>query len=175
MSFVEELKIRLPQLETERVTKENISKYENIFYSNKDYYLITEGRPAVFMDCLETVEFPGSCCIGFSNNNTALAILSLLEGYPEEKTLYIGLFLMDKSFQRNSVGTAIIDAVIGAGVDSGYTAVKLSVQDNNISGYSFWKNLGFDAVNKTQCDGFYNISMLLTHKSLKKDGQKCTD
>ncbi len=171
MSFVEELKTRLPQLETERVTKENISKYENIFYSNKDYYLITEGRPAVFMDCVETVEFTesflsaASYCIGFSKNNTALAFLSMFLGYPEEKTLYIGLFLVDKSFQRNSVGTDIISAVIDAGVDSGYTTVKLSVQDNNISGFPFWKKMGFNCVNKTQCEGFCNISMELTHKS----------
>lgn len=171
MSFVEKLKVRLPKLETERVTKENISKYENIFYSNEDYYLITEGRPAVFSDCVETVEFTESFstgnphCVGFSKNDTAVAFLSMFEGYPEENTLYIGLFLVDKSFQRNSVGTDIISAVIGEGFDSGYTTVKLSVQDNNLSGYPFWKKLGFKAAGITECEGFFNVSMELINKS----------
>lgn len=44
---------------------------------------------------------------------------------------------------------------------AGYTSIKLSVQDNNVSGYPFWKKLGFKAVKKTKCDGFYNISMEL--------------
>lgn len=40
-------------------------------------------------------------------------------------------------------------------------AVKLSVQDNNTSGYPFWQKLGFNAVNKIECEGFFNISMEL--------------
>ena len=43
----------------------------------------------------------------------------------------------------------------------GYTSIKLSVQDNNVSGYPFWKKLGFKAVKRTKCDGFNNISMEL--------------
>ncbi|MBO7246129.1 MAG: GNAT family N-acetyltransferase, partial [Clostridia bacterium] len=90
------------------------------------------------------------------------AYLSLFEGYPEEKTLYIGLFLVDKSFQRNSFGTVIMQAVIDQGFSSGYSAVKLSVQDNNKSGYPFWSKLGFKAVSKIECEGLFNISMELT-------------
>ncbi len=171
MSFIARLRCRLPNLEAERVTKENISKYENVFYSNEDYYLITEGRPAVFSDCMETVEFTESFsvgtphCIGFSKNGTAVAFLSMFEGYPEEKTLYIGLFLVDRSCQRSFVGTEIISAVICEGFSYGYTSVKLSVQDNNLSGYPFWKKMGFKAAGVTECEGFFNVSMELINKS----------
>ena len=170
MSFIKKTGERLPGFTVEAVTKENITKYQNVFCSNDDYYLITEGRPASLQDCIETIEytenFPTGIPhnLGFSKDGKGAAYLSLFEGYPEEKTLYIGLFLVDRSLQRSSLGSTVIKAVIDQGFSSGYGAVKLSVQDNNVSGYPFWKKMGFTAVNKTECDGFYNISMELKLK-----------
>lgn len=154
-----------PEFTIEQVTLENLNKYENIFYSNEDYYMITDGHPATKQDCVDTIEhaknYPtGMCyCLGFSKEQQPVAFLSLLEGYPESSTLYVGLFLIDKRFQKNSIGTKIMTVVIDDAFSSGYTSIKLSVQDNNASGYPFWKKLGFKAVKKTKCDGFYNISM----------------
>lgn len=63
----------------------NWDKYAEIFYSNNDYYLTTDGRPASKDDCIDTIEycpngFPKEkCyCIGFSLNGEAAAILSIL-------------------------------------------------------------------------------------------------
>ena len=100
-------------------------------------------------------------CLGFSKGQQPVAFLSLLEGYPESSTLYVGLFLIDKRFQKNSIGTKIMNTVFEDAFSEGYTSIKLSVQDNNVSGYPFWKKLGFKAVKRTKCDGFNNISMEL--------------
>ena len=54
-----------------------------------------------------------------------------------------------------------MNVVIDEAFSSGYTSIKLSVQDNNVSGYPFWKKLGFKAVKRTKGEGFYNISMEL--------------
>ncbi len=106
--------------------------------------------------------------LGFSQNEQAIAFLSLLEGYPKKSTLYIGLFLLDKQFQKNSIGTRIINEVINEAVCSGYKTIKLSVQDNNVSGYPFWQKIGFKSVKRTKCDGFYNISMKLKCSAMNK-------
>lgn len=69
------LKPRLPEFNIELVTLNNLNKYENIFYCNKEYYLITDGYFATKQDCIDTIEygndFPeGMCyCIGFSSND----------------------------------------------------------------------------------------------------------
>ena len=42
---------------------------------------------------------------------------------------------------------------------SQYDSVKLSVQDNNIRGYSFRCNLGFKVTKKCDCDNFCDLSM----------------
>lgn len=156
-----------PEFIIEQVTLENLNKYENIFYSNEDYYMITDGHPATKQDCIDTIEYAknypsGMCyCLGFSKEQQPVAFLSLLEGYPESTTLYVGLFLIDKRFQKNSIGTKIMNVVIDDAFSSGYTSIKLSVQENNVSGYPFWGKLGFKAVKRTKCEGFYNISMEL--------------
>ena len=178
MVIYEKLQQRLLDFLIEPVTLNNLSKYENIFYSNDDYFMITDGRAATKQDCIETIEyadnFPIGMCqlIGFSKHEQAIAFLSLLEGYPRKSTLYIGLFLIDKQFQKNSIGTKIINEVIDMAFTSGFKTLKLSVQDNNVSGYSFWQKLGFKSVKRTKCDGFYNISMKLNRSWEKRNENK---
>ena len=146
---------------------ENLNKYEDIFYSNEDYYIVTDRHPATKQVCVDTIEYSknypsGMCyCLGFSKGQQPVVFLSLLEGYPESSTLYVGLFLIDRRFQKNSIGTKIMNIVVEDAFSEGYTSIKLSVQDNNVSGYPFWKKLGFKAVKRTKCDGFNNISMEL--------------
>ncbi len=165
------LKSRLPEFNIELVTLDNLNNYENIFYCNQEYYLITDGHLATKQDCMETIEYGNyfpedTCyCIGFSSNDEAIALLSILEGYPEADTIYIGLFLMNEKFKRKSIGTKIISALIDESFYAQYHSIKLSVQDNNISGCSFWRKLGFKTTKKINCGNFFNLSM-----ELKKEG-----
>lgn len=170
MSLNFKLKPRLPEFNIKLVTLDNLSHYENIFYCNQEYFLITDGRLATKQDCIETIEygknFPEDMyyCIGFSLKGESVALLSVFEGYPESDTLYIGLFLMNEKFKRKSIGTKIISSLIDESFNAQYNSIKLSVQDNNISGCSFWRKLGFKVTQKYDCDNFCNLSM-----ELKKD------
>ena len=62
-----------------------------------------------------------------------------------------------------------INEVIDMAFCSGYSTIKLSVQDNNMSGYPFWQKLGFKSVKRTKCDGFYNILTKLKRSQEKKN------
>lgn len=165
------LRSRLPEFEIELVTLNNLNNYENIFYCNQEYYLITSGHPATKRDCIETIlygnDFPKDMCycIGFSLNGEAVALLSIFEGYPEANTLYIGLFLMNEKFKRKSIGTKIISSLIDESLNAQYGAIKLSVQDNNIGGYSFWRKHGFEVTQRCDCNNFCNLSMELKKSS----------
>lgn len=167
MSMYLKLKPRLPEFNIELVTLDNLNSYENVFYYNKEYYLITDGHFATKQDCIDTIEYGNNflediCyCIGFSSNDEAIALLSVFEGYPEADTLYIGLFLMNEKFKRKSIGTKIISSLIDESFNAQYHSIKLSVQDNNISGCSFWRKLGFKTTKKSDCDNFCNLSMEL--------------
>ncbi len=168
MSWCDELKIQLSDYDVDFVTLDNLSIYESIFYCNEEYFLITDGHIASRQDCIDTMEYSNnflsgkSFCIGFSYEDKPVAFLSIIEEYPEKETLYIGLFLMNEHFKRKGIGTKIITGLINEAFKADYKSLKLSVQENNISGYSFWKRLGFKVTDKTECDGFQNLSMELS-------------
>ena len=163
MSLYLKLKPRLPEFNIELVTLNRLNYYEDIFYCNQEYFLITDGRLVTRQDCIETIEygknFPEDMyySIGFSLNGEVIALLSIFEGY----TLYIGLFLMNEKFKRKLIGTKIISSIIDESFNAKYNTIKLSVQDNNISRCSFWRKLGFKVTQKCDCDNFCNLSMEL--------------
>ena len=167
MSLYLKLKPRLPEFNIELVTLNRLNYYEDIFYCNQEYFLITDGRLVTMQDCIETIEygknFPEDMyySIGFSLNGEVIALLSIFEGYPEADTLYIGLFLMNEKFKRKLIGTKIISSIIDESFNAKYNTIKLSVQDNNISRCSFWRKLGFKVTQKCDCDNFCNLSMEL--------------
>lgn len=168
MSWYDRFKKQLYEFDIDIITLDNLGRYEKIFYCNEEYFLITDGRIANKQDCIDTIQYSKkfsdgkSFCIGVSYRDKAVAFLSIIEKYPEQETLYIGLFLMNEQFKRKGIGTKIIISLINEAFKSNYKKLKLSVQDNNISGYSFWESLGFEIIDKIECDGFYNLSMELS-------------
>lgn len=150
----------------EPITTNNLGKYEDIFYCNEEYYIITDGHPATKADCIETIEYSIDGIsknnihnIGFCNNNEAVACLFLIEGYPCADILWLGLFLVHNKCKRNHIGSNCIKALIDSLKESPIKRIRLSVQDNNISGFSFWKHLGFSVIAESECENFKNLTM----------------
>ena len=46
------VKINLQGYSVEPITNENLNQYEDIFYCNTEYYMVTEGRAATKKDTL---------------------------------------------------------------------------------------------------------------------------
>ena len=158
--------IYLNGYDIETITINNLYKYEDVFYCNKEYYIITDGHPATKMDCIETIEYsidgiPKNNIhnIGFCYNNEAVACLFLIEGYPCANILWLGLFLVHNKFKRKHIGSRCIKALIDSLKQTDIKCIRLSVQDNNISGLSFWQYLGFSIVTETECENFKNLTM----------------
>lgn len=156
------LQERLPEFAVTRVTMENLSFYESIFFSNEEYYRLTDGNPATRKTCEDTIDsFPPHqvYSIGISRQEEAVAFLSILNGYPDVETLYIGLLLVDEKYKRKSVGTLITKAILTTASELGFKKLKLSVQENNLSGLKFWRKIGFYEKDRCACGGFDNMSM----------------
>lgn len=156
------LQALLPKYTVESVTMANLSEYEAVFYSNEEYYYLTDGHPATRKDCEDTIclfAAENVHSIGVSRNGKAIAFMSILERYPNTETLYVGLLLVDKKFQRQSVGTMLMKALLSVADDLKFQNLRLSVQSNNISGLTFWKKLRFYEVSRCICNGFDNLSM----------------
>ncbi len=161
MSFFVKIEFALSEFDPEIVTTDNMRKYQNVFFSNVDYYLLTDGHHITDEDLMETVEYGETFTkgnvhsVGFQIRNSAAAFLSVIEKYPEPDTLYIGLLLVDEFYKRKHVGNRIITGVKTAAREAHYQKIKLSVLKKNESAFMFWKSLGFIVTN--DIDG--NLSM----------------
>ena len=89
-------KIYLSGYKIEPITLDNLYRYEDVFYCNDEYYLITDGRVATKNDCIETIEYyidgmPQNNFhnIGISDNGRPVACLFVIEGYPDTDTLWL--------------------------------------------------------------------------------------
>jgi len=152
----------LSEFTVEPITAENLLNYESIFYNNEEYYYLTDGHPATREICeasIEGYETYKVYSIGISQNGEAISFLSVLDGYPDSDTLYIGLLLVDDRFKRKAIGSTIMNALFSIAETAEYKNIKLSVQDNNKVGLSFWKKLGFYETDRCHCNGFDNLSM----------------
>lgn len=81
--------------------------------------------------------------VGFFNADTLVAVMDLIDGYPDADTAFIGFFMMNKDLQGQGTGTAIVREVLAALRVLGYTAVRLGIDKENPQSNHFWRKNGF--------------------------------
>ena len=98
--------------------------------------------------------------IGFFKGTKLAAIMDLILSFPDPNTAFIGLFMVNKSLQRDGIGSSII-ADISAYIRSlGYSRIHLGFAKGNPQSEAFWKKNGFVKTGvETQQDTYIVISM----------------
>ena len=81
--------------------------------------------------------------VGFFDADTLVAVMDLIDGYPDADTAFIGFFMMNKDLQGQGTGTAIVRDVLAALCALGYTAVRLGIDKENPQSNHFWRKNGF--------------------------------
>ena len=65
--------------------------------------------------------------VGFFAAGTLVAVMDLVDGYPDADTAFIGFFMMNKSLQGRGVGTALVSEVLAYLTALGFAAVRLGI------------------------------------------------
>ena len=81
--------------------------------------------------------------VGFFDADTLVAVMDLIDGYPDADTAFIGFFMMNRELQGQGTGTAIVRDVLAALRALGYTAVRLGIDKENPQSNHFWRKNGF--------------------------------
>ena len=81
--------------------------------------------------------------VGFFDADTLVAVMDLIDGYPDADTAFIGFFMVNKDLQGQGTGTAIVRDVLVALRALGYTAVRLGIDKENPQSNHFWCKNGF--------------------------------
>ena len=81
--------------------------------------------------------------LAYYDGGTMIALLDLIDGYPTDRTCYIGLFMVDADHARRGIGTAIITELCAALDALGYEALRLAYGKDYRQAVHFWTKNGF--------------------------------
>ena len=96
--------------------------------------------------------------VGYFNNDELVAVLVLLDRFPNNETMYIGFFMMNVEYQGKGIGTRIIEELTTYIKDKGYKYMELGIDKGNPQSSHFWKKNGFEEIREVEQDGHIVIA-----------------
>lgn len=176
--LLSQLMENLPGWAGELIGEENLQVALRVLESNRDgYYTYIQEEWPTEENLREdiTALLPGR---SLSDKTFALlyreevpaAVVDYIEGYPDEETGYIGLFLLDSSLHRQGMGTWLLSVLEQTALQTGKSRLELGCYESNGPGLSFWTKMGFEELRRKPrvgADGHTRI-LLSLGKDLKK-------
>ncbi len=92
--------------------------------------------------------------LGFYKENELIAVMDLIDGYPEEGIAFIGFFMMKKEYQGKEIGSRIIDETAAYLKDTGFVSIHLGIDKENPQSNHFWKKNGFSIIREVERNGW---------------------
>jgi len=140
---------RLPGWEVRPVSGADFSPVLALLQSDPDYFALEGPQPDAGSLRRDLSNLPPRCSmeqkhyLALWRDGAPQAVLDLVEGYPRERTLFVGLFFLSPALRRQGTGRDIADAVLRAAKDAGLDAARLACLKNNPVGHAFWWAMGF--------------------------------
>ena len=97
---------------------------------------------------------------GLFDEDELMCVVDMIDGYPENETIYIGLFMLDKSLQHKGIGTTIISDFIVDLRKQGFKCIKLAYINDSDEASNFWHKIGFIKSGKVNTLKNVNITEL---------------
>lgn len=98
--------------------------------------------------------------VGFYDGENLVAIMDLIEGFPNPETAFIGLFMVDQAYQGNGVGSLIIQEALSALGTIGFVYVRLGYVETNAQSRAFWYKNGFEPTGVKSEQDKYTVVMM---------------
>lgn len=88
--------------------------------------------------------------VGFFERSKLVAVMDLIDGYPDTRTAYIGFFMMNHDLQGQGIGSKIISEVFHYLHQLGFTHCRLGIDRDNPQSNHFWKKNGFQVIREVE-------------------------
>ena len=151
--MLDELKNQLTEYEIRTITKLNFAQAFEVYNTNQDFFRLTEGKNATIESSISDIEavppnfdIEQKIYVSIWKDSKVLCVLDLLQDYPTQTCVYIGLLMIHGDFHGRKIGSTILTAVLNAARIFGHKSIQLGVIENNTSGISFWLSHGFDKI-----------------------------
>lgn len=90
--------------------------------------------------------------IGFFDNSKLVAIMDLIEGYPDCDYAYIGFFMMNYELQGRGIGSIIISEALEYLHEQSFQKAQLGIDKNNPQSNHFWRKNGFEVIREVEME-----------------------
>lgn len=132
-----------------KLTEADIPDILNLYSGNTEYFKHcppSPNRETVKEDMVALPpkkEATDKYFFGIFDGNFLVAVMDLIDRYPDKRSAFIGLFIVSKSYQRKGIGTYIVKALSQRLRTEGYVRIRLGYVKTNLSAQSFWLKQGF--------------------------------
>ena len=143
-----------------RLDDSDVDSILNFCQKNTQFYEYCEAEPTreqVLNDLHITppgIGLSDKYYIGFYQKETLIAVMDLIDGYPEPEIAFIGFFMMNKDLQGLGVGTAIIQETAAYLKTARKKAIRLAIDKGNPQSTHFWKKNGFIVIKEVDRNGW---------------------
>lgn len=98
--------------------------------------------------------------IGFWDGDSLVAVMDLIENWPQEKVAYIGFFMVAAFYSGRGIGTGIIEEIALTLAEEGFVRMRLAIDQGNPQSEAFWLKNGFKETGKvSQRENLVHILM----------------
>ena len=98
--------------------------------------------------------------LGFFSGKKLIAVLDLINGYPNPGTAFIGFFMAAAPYQGRGTGTAIISELCAALKEQGFEEIRLCRVIGNPQPEAFWHKNGFTETGHPQSRGDRSVTVM---------------
>ena len=101
--------------------------------------------------------------IGFFRNDILVAVMDLIDHYPQQGTALLGFFAMNSNLQGQGVGTAIISDSVTYLAQVGFQKVRLGIDKGNPQSKAFWLKNDFSFTGE-ECESDGSTILVMERK-----------
>lgn len=163
--FMKGILIRRP-FPVYRLSEADISELYRLCVGNPRYYAYLKCEPAPETLKGELTALPqgksleDKYFVGIYEGDRMIAILDLITGYPDERTAFIGWFMVDGGLHGQGIGTKLVGELLGYLRGKGFSSVRLGCIMENIEGRRFWEKQGFSYTGKQWTTKDYTVLVM---------------
>ena len=101
--------------------------------------------------------------VGLYDGEILVAILDLIDGYPDSNTAFLGFFMMNRQLQGRQIGTSVIQELCLYLKETGLKRILLGIDKENPQSNAFWAKNGFSVIREVEQE---EGTILVAEKSL---------
>lgn len=149
--ILKELREKFSQYHIELIDGNNAVEALEVLRNNDYFISKTQNHEPLVQDVIDdilarpqglSIEQKTYCII--YKDKEVFALLDYLEKFPNDRSAYIGLFVLNMQFHSKGYAKELFDGLADISKNMNFTEIQLGCMIDNKAGCKFWKKNGFE-------------------------------